>query len=309
MTYKFLTDEETGKKIIFLNASALKNSACIRRLALTLGCSLGSESSIATFYGEAFHVFLAELFRGKDFIKALESATDFFNNKPPNIFEDHRNLEHLQEATTKYKLEYFYDNLKTVTVNNEPIVEKTFAVEADDLLPENSNYRLVLFGTIDAVCIDGQGDTVLVDHKTTSVFRKESYLEAYLTSTQLMFYKYVLKRYANKFPELSGLSDVFCQINGIFLNKSGKSTQFMRSEKIHFSDAKIAMFEDMLKTILARLVNAFDSPSTPKPEGFITNVCNSAFGLCPFFRPCANDMIEDWMQIRDIKEYGPFNKS
>lgn len=298
------TNPATGKRIIFLNASALKYSACQRRLAWAIGYGLGNHTSVAAEYGVAFHKFAAERLESGDYSKALSLALDYY--KTIDTKDDYRTIEHLLQTCIAYDQEYKYDSFQVLRdTDGHAVVEKSFAIEADDLLPVNCPYHLVLVGTIDALGIDSFGNHVLMDHKTTSVFKRDTYLDGYRTSVQLKFYNCVLLRHRTKFGELFDF-DFGCQVNGIFLSKDPLKTKFQRGDFIRYSKETMAEFENLLRLTVWELAASLDTE--PAPTGMIHDVCNSHFGLCPFFEGCSNPDVKGWLELQEKKVYNPLER-
>lgn len=281
---KLPKDSDSGLPIIFLNASALKRSSCIRRFALSLIPEEYKENtSIYAIYGQAFHKFLAEFYKGTDPNEAKRQGHKLFdeNRIGFNINGNHLTNEFLEEVMNMYLMEYYNDYYKPYNLMGEYLIEKTFALEANHLLPKGANYKLVLYGTFDLICQTKDG-VILVDHKTTSMYNKEQFLKSYLTSTQLMFYRYCLELYS-----LDCLKGLPCQINGIFLGKSANKTTFIRSELINYEKSRMEVFKNLLQLRVKELTEAFESDNIPLPEGFISNSCS----YCSLYDQCSNDLL------------------
>lgn len=316
-----LINPATNLPILMINATSLKDSGCMRRFKWIVVDGLTGRNprpKPAIEYGIAFHQFLADRFSGKEQSQAIFSAGNYLRSIGFDFSEkEFRTPEHLIQACLDYEDEYRFDTFKIARnrKTNEALVEQKFAIELEEFA-QTLSFHVILIGTIDAIGF-ANNELVIMDHKTTSVWDKDTYLESYRASPQLKFYTLVLRKYAQKFPETFGeFTNIGSQINGIFLTKAG--AKFKRSEIFNYSDEILNEFELMLKQTITELILLSIKTGIPAPYGMIRNLCNSAYGTCPFFSACTApgetsmmDMLEAGFrsEVYDPRKFGGGNNS
>jgi hypothetical protein len=211
----------------------------------------------------------------------------------------------LLDTCDAYNKQYKYDSLQVLRdVYGKALVEQKF------MWPymSSDNYEVVLCGTIDFIGLLNGSEYVIVDHKTTAVYKQQDYLDAYLMSVQLKFYKLMIdklcKVVSTNFADR--LSDCGCMINGIFISKTG--AKFARSDVFYYSDKVMLEFEQLLNDKIKELIACCEAGTFPA-TGMITDSCNSAFGKCPYFYACSmpdEDSFNDWLTNNMTqKDYNP----
>ena len=290
-----LTDSRDGLPILLINASALKESGCFRRLFWTSVSGYKEATyhpKVAIEFGVAFHKFLAHHYSGEDTFSSIPKAVEYYNKVGLEFDEkEYRTPERLFDAALQYADYYKFDNLTALRAEGEPLVEQKFAIEIE-FFAQIYGVHVILVGTIDLVGNLGD-EVVIVDHKTTSVWDEDDYLEAYQASPQLKFYSYVLKLHAKKF-KVPAFERAGAMINGIFLKKT-KPPTFKRSEVFYYSDTSLKEFEQLMTEKIARLCLEIprNTSDLPLADGMLHNLCHSHFGKCPFFRACTQANCED----------------
>lgn len=292
------------KKIILLDASALKQSACTRKLALML--IQGYTAKVPPYkaeFGSAVHKFLDEFYSTGDIAVGTMRAMEYYS-KCEVPADDFRTTSYLVTVCQAYTSQYRFDNFTILRdAEGKALVEQRFQwpFYSDD------EYEVVLCGTIDAIGTINGSEYVIVDHKTTAVFKQQEYLESYLLSVQLKFYKLLLNKLcATIKTNFSVLANAGTMINGIFLGKSG--TKFARSEVFYYPQEVIDEFESLLLDKVKQLL-AYCKAGYFPPDGKISELCNSAYGKCPYFYGCAmpdTQSFNDWLLYNMIqKDYNP----
>jgi hypothetical protein len=297
-----------NKTRILLDASALSVSSCDYRMKLTLLDGIVPlEQQPAIEYGSAFHRFVAYWREHpSEYAEAAALAQMSYTKVivPPDDFRD---IGHLVKTCGLYA--DFYSNDPFIPFvskkDNTPTVELPFSFP----IFVDESIELIACGTIDAI---GKYDGIpcFTDIKTTSVWNKHSYLESYVLSSQMMFYRWALDKLSKEiFPDTFGeFANLPCFIDAVFLNKSGA---FMdRSNLITFSDYLMWQFEQCLYDYISRLLNMVKTRFFPR-NGFLNGSCDTKYGKCRFFNICSQTTEEGSEYSKNtgftVREYNPLN--
>ncbi len=309
------TNTQPQKPTIYLDASALKESSCERRLLYTIffGYTRGPRArNYQAGYGSAYHKALEYWYSSeeKSEQKAIELALKYYEPFTPFISErvrEFRTPGHLTQALQAYFKRYNKDSELLRPISN--LMESKF------ILPWHSSekFDLVLTGTIDMIA-DYAGQECYVDHKTTSSYEIESYLEEYKLSVQMLFYSWVIDRLlGRRLP---------CLINGIFLSKGTQKAKefdgvkFVRSELMHFTDSQMIQFnawvEERIRQVISWLEDWFTiNPELPGSPTLQTNpnfaACQTRWGACPYFNICKlpPEFQDDMLKGMAVEAYEP----
>lgn len=153
-------------------------------LRYVLGVSAVGEPPRAPAFGTAFHEALSELWttHGSDQVRLRAALTVWAASATGLTWED--NLIG-QQLLVGYCVRYNDAGLKAVTL---PISERKLELPLYD--PEgNADPRLVFVAVMDKVCYDPDGNTVLIDHKTTtSDLQAEAFWGRFSRSSQITGY-------------------------------------------------------------------------------------------------------------------------
>lgn len=276
-----------------------------------------------TQYGTAVHKFIAQMYlTGGNMMEAYKAAKKDFQK--PSEMRDKK--AYLTEAHfTKTCFDYWQNYLQKDDFEllidpstNLPTVEITFEIK----IYEDESFIVYLCGTIDKLGKFKNGCYALGDYKTTSSWDTNGYFTQYELSTQLLTYKYAIKKMGDMYPDsIFGHINKFpvgAFIDGIFL-KSSKETTFKRSE-VFFIDKKHAdgLLEEYEKNLMRRtleLLYALERGIHHK-TGLLNGACANGYGtsspmgaLCKFFQVCAcKDEIARTHVLRNNfvqKEYHP----
>jgi hypothetical protein len=283
------------KHLVFVDASLVKVSSCMRRVWHTGIDGLRSGiNSVDIEYGQAFHVF-AKVFKDDEteaaFQHAAKAATEYFTTTPfkPSSSKKWMTTDHLKKTLFDWQQhwETHTDDLDTIRIEGAKTTELKFAIPyyADD------NFEVILCGTMDSICrVRGGGAYVIKDYKTTSMWDNTGYLWGYNLDPQLKFYRFIVGEYARLYPQ-SIYGDMIAKgcgavIEGIFL-KSTEPAHIQRGEVKFFKGWEMAEFKAHLDKFIARLVDALRTNTIPPKEGMFNGACSTKFGMCAFAGACA----------------------
>ncbi len=300
-----------SKKIIRINASAIKESKCFRHLWLQAveGWTEGKLNN-DIHYGSCFHKFaeMMEITNGDISISCL-AAQELWRSKEEGLYikdtKKFLNIAHLTMACQFYAKERLSNSIFTGIeylknpVDGSPMVEQKFSIplyEDDDLL-------ILLQGTIDGMAKIRGGCHVLPDWKTTTAYNQEEYFSTYLMSPQLKTYYYGLCYYRDNYPD-SPIGQVLAEckgqmgafIFGAFLS-AGKIVEFKRSEPLWFNPGVMDTYRRQLQLLVSRIVDHHKESLIvgpdflPLPEGSFNGACSTFTGLkCRYFRACSAEV-------------------
>lgn len=279
------------KTHIRLDASALKESSCSRRLVWTTVDGYREEKNSNDIeFGSAFHEFIKVMKETNgNYAEATMAAVNRYN--VPMYIKDRRKdymtAQYLQVLCFKYWEQYVAkDQFETVVIDGKPLVELKFSYPyyVDD------EVEVSLCGTIDDVCKHRHGTYAIRDYKTTSVYKKDEYLSGYALSPQLMFYRMVVSLYAKTYPD-----SIFAQINkhgfscfieGVFLQGATKEPEFKRSELFIYTPEQMNEFQKLVDRKVRQLVELVKAGVVPDREGMINGACQTVYGPCKFAIAC-----------------------
>lgn len=265
------------KKIILVDASSLKNSACIRRFYWDVveGYSeKGNTVKLDIVWGSAFHKFRAIWRATKDAALAINEATKLFKLSTEG-----------KEITGK---KYLTDGLLTLTCmdyvekysHDDPwrIVEtKHPEVNLPVLLVEpatkfmipfiiTDEVELYIVGTLDSIEV-AMSRFAFFDCKTSGTWKIREFFESYKLDPQMMLYRWALRKYAEMHPgsiwEEIEATNPACYIDGVFHKQDPQSklvtVSLVRNEKpIVFSDYQLEEFEKLLRIACEELLDYID---------------------------------------------------
>jgi len=283
-----------NKLTIRFNASAAKESACLRRTWLTVidgYAELVPNNDVV--FGSALHEYVSQMrTTGGNYGIATQKALLVFNKpKKTKPKKDYLNDSKYFMLTCQSFWDDYLAQDDFVTLVNpadgKPLVELKFSIP----YYADSDCEVYLEGTVDDLCKHTHGCYAVRDYKTTSVWDSKAYLESYALSPQLMFYRMAVEWYAQMYPQ-SIFSDMMKKgiigsfIDGVFLLGKDKEPEFKRSEIFQFSDDKMQEFRTMLREQVMRLVNFAKLNTRPAREGMLNGACQTVYGACKFFHAC-----------------------
>lgn len=309
------------KKIIRIDASALKNGSCMRALYWTVHSGYTMKiSKIEIEFGSAVHLFLKTMYETKGNMgEALKKARDYLKEAKysnPGIKAYLDELYLMKVCIQWWTWLEENDNFNVLLgADGKPAVEITF----DNVVFEDDKCEIHFQGTVDRLGQFLRGCYGIPDFKTTSSREPELYFQSYEISTQLTFYIYNLLRYAK--DNLDSIVAEVCKqqigacIYAAFLN--GKdSISFARSRIFYYKKDFLNLYERILMKKVFALVPYILEDAIPEPEGILTDTCSkpenaSAAWKCRFFNVCAaSDEIAGRHYLRNEftqKEYLPLS--
>jgi len=289
-----------NKRVIQLNSSALRRSACKRRLAYTLAGYREIAVGNDIVFGTCFHEFVARYrVNGADLNDAITvgwAARD----REPHVYTKLRreylnDINFFKQVCLLWTIER--SDWTTMCVGGEHLVEMTWAIP----FYEGEFVEIVLVGTIDDVCTHNHNEGVMAirDYKTTSVKTPDEYFDKYRMSLQLMFYYFGM----NRSCELNSKSSLAQQwlrapargafIEGVFIDSKPMATRISTSQLFEFSAERLHEFELQLREVCRSLDHPEDH-EFPR-EGLVNAACESeGYGRkCAFFDACCANSREN----------------
>ena len=282
------------KKLIIVDASALATSSCMLRF-YNIVCE-GYSSKLNNNdieFGTAFHKFRASWRTHKDIVKALSIARNYYRDTEMIVKSNKLYLTDtfLQRVCLEYSTKYEKDTFEPIEleVNNkkEIMLELRFALPfyIDDEI------EVLVAGTIDEVGKWRGGIYCICDAKTTSQWDIEKFFKKYYLDPQLLFYRWIFRKYAQTYPssiyaKIENESEVGIFIDGIFYKGKDQEIIFRRSNVFRFSDDILKEFESLVTDKIMSLVNYLKFKQTPPREGIINGSCETKYDSCRFFHVC-----------------------
>lgn len=280
-----------SKLILRIDASALKESSCLRRFYWN--CVSGYRSRLNTNdveFGSAFHEFVKVMKENPDrYDMATKAAIDRYSvpmtMKAQKAYMTNTYLTQVcMSFWQKWVEQDLFETVKDES--GKPIVEAKFSYP----YYADNDVEVLLCGTIDDICKHRHGTYAIRDYKTTSSGKKDEYLAGYNLSPQLLFYRLVLGYYARTYPDSLfaklAQQDVACFIDAIFLQGAAKPAEFKRSEVFVFKKAQLDEFETLVQSRILDLVKWVKANVLPSREGMLNGACQTVYGPCKYFAAC-----------------------
>lgn len=278
-----------------INASFLNGSACDLRNYFILIASIDNKGvlPIEIVFGSAFHTFAADMIRlNGDFGKALSNAKAV-QAQPSEIgyrkdfLADKAYLTNV--CTDWWDWHKSSDNFQILSVNGEPLVEKSFKLK----VYEDDKLVIYLCGTIDKIGKFEKGAYGFGDYKTTSKSDKEIFFAMYRLRVQLRTYMWAITQHAKLYPD-SIWSEICATplvafIDGIFLKSPSKGSmaEFVRSEMFPVKTMDLEGYEFMLQRKVQEIANMWheaQAGTIPMQTGILEGLCD----YCKYAPICAN---------------------
>lgn len=291
------TTKENNKLIVMLDASALKESSCIKRLFYNtvIGYRHKLNDNVIEF-GVAFHLFRA-IIREKGLAgygEALNVAKEYYTKTPMYIKyqKDYLTHEFLWHVCMTYFTKYQNDPVKPLVIQDHTLIELPFAFPyyVDDQI------EIIMCGTIDEIGKKSNGINCVIDAKTSGLWNTDEYFKSYKLSAQMLFYRWAIKMYATAFPDSWARAldenDLGCMIDGIFYaGEDRNKIQLLRSEVMIFKKKQIEEFAVLVQQKVNQLiVVVYDwlrENTVPLREGMLNGSCQTVYGPCKYFNACS----------------------
>lgn len=305
------------KKILKLDASLLKKSACARLLYL-IGIE-GYRSEILSHdivYGLAFHKF-TETYQlnvrehGSDMAQVLgwQACLRTWNTVAKSIKPEKKYLDasHLARTCDIWRESLVEDSFVFSEFNGKPLVELKFSIN----VYEDDEVVVLLCGTIDKIGRIQKGCYCIGDYKTTGQldFRNtdapyDKYFRQYKLDPQLRTYLFALQRYGKHYPnsvfsEICSSGKIGCFIDGVFLRPNQKpatenipvDASIVRSPMFFYSQDDQDEYKNLLEFQIQKLLSVYrihKIGALPFREGIINGTCNTIYGGCQFAYACGS---------------------
>lgn len=285
------------KLLIMLNASAFKDSSCIKRLFYnTIKGYRSKINDNVIEFGTAFHKFRAIVrSKGQDALhEALNSARDYYTKTPMRVSKKKAYLtkEFLWSICMNYNLKYLNDPFKPHKIGDTSMIELpfTFPYYVDE------HMEILMSGTIDEIGYFKSGVSAICDCKTSGVWEIEKYFKGYNLSPQLLFYRWAAIKYQEAFPDKwpkeIDTDCLCCFIDGIFyMGAELDKVSYERSGAKLYTNRDIKTLEVLIETKVAELIASVrsyqETGEIPIREGMLNGACQTVYGECKFFNACS----------------------
>lgn len=287
ITHIPITSVPPGAKVLYLNATLLKNTYCTQNLDFLLNENLSAKlaSEIPTL-GTAIHKFCEVVDTSGDKIAALDAAREVLQRErlaaammpkliavaqvrrryePPVMLTDGKPALELE-----FRIPWRKYAISWVTEN-----EKWGNLEGVDTLHTAEVY-VVLWGKIDRLDIHTFAARLL-DTKTTHYRDVSKALKLYQHEVQFSFYMWVLSKYCHQLnipAEVCALIDenhMFAQAN---IASFSAAPDWKLSEPIYWSSGQYNRINRLIETVLeSKLLPLFAGVTSPTLDGWASNQC------------------------------------
>lgn len=288
------------KKIIRIDASALKDAACIRRLFLNIVLGYRTKKlSNDLLYGSAFHYCVEVYDRTQDTNQALAAAIGLFNSEIDNyVIKDSAkflDVGHLTNTCLKYFREVKTNSIFT---SIEPLLKNVTLTEEKVSIPFYADAKVIVLleGTIDGIVKIINGCPAIKDWKTTRAHDRRDFFDAFSMSVQLRTYLWMLQWIIKNKPDcelsrkLTEFPKIGCFIYAAFLTPSG--AEFERSRVFMFGNEEMTEYESLLLEEVECLVGAYlcydTTGALPLAQGMINGTCKTYNTQCKYFNACSS---------------------
>lgn len=313
------------KRIILLNSSALKVSACKRRLHLVMLEGYRRKlNSLSIEFGSAFHLCPKITYQTGNVMDGSNAARKYLKDTP---YEEDTKKKYLNDFMLgKVCFDWFNSELAPANDSFEVLrdAQGNALVEVKFAIPfyAGQNVEVIMCGTIDKVVVHRTSKLICEgDFKTTTSWDEVDYLRGWVLNTQRYFYNIALRKMIEESDSDSVLAafkskDVGSFIDAVFIKANGE-TNFKRSNVEVPTEKQRLEYELMLKQLcvwLDKHHEYYTTPPLPLPEGLLNDACseNKYGSRCDFFNACAcNDStaMEHVLRRNFIQhEYNPLDR-
>jgi hypothetical protein len=200
-----------------------------------------------------------------------------------------------------YATKYANDVYEPIRAGDDVLTELRFCFPepyyVDDVM------EILICGTIDELgWLRNYNCYAIGDLKFTSLWDRRKFFDSYTLSSQLRFYRWALKRYAEMFPEKIWKkindTEVGCFIDGAFHKQVGGvgAVEFERTytngAPIFYKEDDIEEFAEGLRDLIigefVPLVrNYLLRGILPSRDGIIKRACDTVYGPCKYSSVCS----------------------
>lgn len=276
ITHVPITSVPPGSKVLYLNATLLKNTYCTQNLDFLLNENLSAKlaSEIPTL-GTAIHKFCEVVDTSGDKIAALDAAREVLQR-------ERLAATMMPKLIAVAQVRRRYDPPVMLT-DGKPALELEFRIPWRKYIIaryDNPNddivVYVVLWGKIDRLDIHTYAARLL-DTKTTHYRDVSKALKLYQHEVQFSFYMWVLSKYCHQLnipEEVCKLIDenhMFAQAN---IASFSAAPDWKLSEPIYWSAAQYARTNTLIETVLeTKLLPLFAGVTSPTLDGWASNQC------------------------------------
>lgn len=308
------------KRTVYLDASALKQSACARLFYLSLLKGYRSRlNPIVIEFGSAFHFFAKLQSQQPDEFRInLQAAMKYLRTTPsiPDPKKKYFTDGYLATVCNEWNTYHEQDSFCIMKDNDgTPLVEMKFRIP----FYEDDYCEIFLTGTIDKVVQHNRSKLLCIgDYKTTGMWNKEEYLKQYDLSGQLAIYTIALHHHINIATSDSVLFpfkhlNTGAYIEGVFL-KMDNTCEVVRGDVRMANEMNLGEANALLNkycreiSMMLKMEKAIEN-YIPSREGMFNGACNLVFGKCKFFDACASTSQRAFDSVLErnfiVKEYNP----
>lgn len=290
-----------SKLQLSFDATALRESACMLDFHRVVVEGLREPVLNADMiYGMAVHKYVEQMYKSGGHIPtARNEAAKVFNVPKTTKPKKQHMADWIHCSTTCFMYWDTYitqdNNFDVIMLNDKPAAEVNFEIP----FYEDDICVIKIFGTIDRIGKIRNGIYAIGDHKSTSSWDEDSYLDSYAMSLQLRMYRLALILMGRYYPDTVlgkiGNSKVGAFIDGLFIKSKANENVYSRSEVFQFSDEDMKEFEANLQAKCRELSNTIQLVQAGKKiprQGIVNNVCEKKYGLCKFWNVCKSTQPE-----------------
>jgi len=273
ITHIPITSVPPGAKVLYLNATLLKNTYCTQNLHFLLNENLSAKlaSEIPTL-GTAIHKFCEVVDTSGDKIAALDAAREVLQRERlaatmmPKLIA-------VAQVRRRYEPPVMLTDGKPALELEFRIPWRMYTIHTDT---DKFGICVVLWGKIDRLDIHTYAARLL-DTKTTHYRDVSKALKLYQHEVQFSFYMWVLSKYCHQLnipEEVCKLIDenhMFAQAN---IASFSAAPDWKLSEPIYWSSAQYNRINTLIENVLeSKLLPLFAGVVSPTLDGWASNQC------------------------------------
>lgn len=292
-THTFIESIPAGVKVVYINASLMKISACEKRMAHTMEGAIPIHEEEILRFGTAVHRFIYVYESTKEMGEALRGAMLTFGKAGKET------TDLLYKACMAYKP---FPEKVVISRDLKTMLEYEFAIPWRLYNYKGVDYAIVLFGTIDRLDYVG-GSLRVFDYKTTRYGMIEAALKKYRFEVQMEFYKYILYEFGHRFltqDDANLARDFKLNSNILICQIARGDVKYVMAPPSPWTRLKAERFKDMLVDFVERRalpvaaqIYSTDTHLSVMRDGWATNACNECnfADICHVSSPDMYDML------------------
>jgi CRISPR/Cas system-associated exonuclease Cas4 (RecB family) len=303
MNLEYQEEHIPGATKIFLNASSLKASTCMRRYGMMVN-GIQEERDTATdkifAVGSAVHKVAEQFTRtGGDIVESVSLASKRY----PDV--DRALL--IKAATARPRIAL----PPALVINGELAVEVTFEIPWYSFVYDGVTYQFVVCGTIDHLSCDGRAVRIY-DFKTSRYRAIEYAIKKYNHDTQFKFYAWALWKWKHRMAipmHVANLIDAgHIAAHVVPILVEANPPRWHIGPEQHMTPTQFEVYEAALKVHMMALVKAYLESAEAAPTGMLNNSCQ----YCGYKSYChAKDPLMAQAALTGFayKQYNPLNRN